>query len=122
MIGRAAIDGFSIFKAVVWNTAYFLWHFLAGNNLKPLEPIQWRPAQNLQETKRKKSAMQTQRQLLAISFLCGFVNEDLWTTLQEPKQLFCKELNQWPKRQHVLRWLPSVHWNERHQHCKLWFL
>ena len=32
--------------------------------------------------------MQTQRQLLAISFLCGFVNEDLWTTLQEPKQPF----------------------------------
>jgi hypothetical protein len=70
MIGRAAFDGFSIFKAVVWNTAYFVWHFLAGNNFKPLEPIQWRPAQNLQETNRKQSAIADSTTIVCNFFFC----------------------------------------------------
>lgn len=68
MIGRAAFDGFSIFKAVVWNTAYFVWHFLAGNNFKRLEPIQWRPAQNVQETNRKQSAIADSTTIVCIFF------------------------------------------------------
>lgn len=87
MIGRAAFDGFSIFKAVVWNTAYFVRHFLAGNNFKPLEPIQWRPAQNLQETNRKQSAIADSTTIVCNFFLCGFVNEDLWTTYRNRNSL-----------------------------------